>query len=533
MQLLNVYADQLAQGHAPSPTRLEFYIRQGDGHFSHITADLPSTGSLSPLFFAFALISEEDVRKDLSSAAAATTDSRDLYEWLSQVAAEAALAADQHDALKKEVRSLRSALEDRFSFASVDVGGEYSLAAEAQRQQRDALSALQQGLSAIEDKDVLSAFAGLRLRLYHPDAAPLVTVGYQDPDGTYNVRSEPMQSYIAENGVVHLVAPPDNPPRVLSSLQRLDLSRAQLLSKVSSYWHRRSRELSGALKALLGVENVWFDARGEEAAQKFVLWAGAILERREEIGAALGGRSFAFSVLVHSDDSSPLLDFIESSSVLQSRTDCPPRHLLAFMVSESGELANETATLVADTRAEESAALEAVRKALGAKHVVRVCSSYDQRKVLEAAARLVEAAPSIRAAVDLSGVSLAIDDCYDVWETGFISIPFDFSMADLEPKLQALLVDSSSSGSDSSGSGSSSGVVNGSEVMLGGGGAVGSQSVSPRTNGIPRALLPHSRHNDNHRRYMYIGGRNGNRRMGVFVGRRQFVSMPRARMMVL
>jgi hypothetical protein len=131
---------------------------------------------------------------------------------------------------------------------------------------------------------------------------------------------------------------------------------------------------------------------------------------------------------------------------------------------------------VAGNREEEEALLEAVREALGAKHVIRVCSSYDQvsgqpgtaagrprrhscmhrcnmaadqvdpftarcapdvfglrpapppsprlltrrpqEKVVGAARRLLDCAPAIRSAVDLSGASLAIDDCYELWDSG-------------------------------------------------------------------------------------------------------------------
>jgi hypothetical protein len=44
-----------------------------------------------------------------------------------------------------------------------------------------------------------------------------------------------------------------------------------------------------------------------------------------------------------------------------------------------------------------------VKFALGAKHVIRVCSSKDQDKVIRAAQRLLDNASVIRAAVDLSG----------------------------------------------------------------------------------------------------------------------------------
>jgi len=449
LKALNVYADQLSKGLIPDPARLEFYVKQGEGIFSQVLTSLAGTASLSPLFYSFGLITEEEALRDARGVASFTgaSDGRDLFEWLSAVAEEAALAADNYDAKKREVRFLKSDLEEQYGFAALDIGGEPVLGDDAQRQQVEALTALAQGLEILlstsqqtssAGKVDKSEFRNLAVRLYHPEGAPLVTVGYQDEGGTFNVRTEPMESHVGETGILHIVGHEDS-NRVAAALGKLDFSRAQLLSKVSSFWIRRSRELSTAVRVALTVENVWFDARGEDAARKFVLWVGSLLEKKETLAVASLGRSYAFSILVHSDESSPLLDFVESSSVLQVRTDCPPKHLLAFMVSEAGALAHERATLVADTKAEEAAALETVRDALGAKHVVRVCSSYDQHRVLEAAARLVEAAPALRAAVDLSGISLAIDDCYDVWESGFISIPFDFSISDLQPQLQALL----------------------------------------------------------------------------------------------
>ena len=77
------------------------------------------------------------------------------------------------------------------------------------------------------------------------------------------------------------------------------------------------RELSPILKELLGVDNLWCDTRTEAAAQKFVLWAGYVLEARPTFRDALRGRRFAFSVLVHADGASDLVDFLATSSVLQ------------------------------------------------------------------------------------------------------------------------------------------------------------------------------------------------------------------------
>lgn len=68
---------------------------------------------------------------------------------------------------------------------------------------------------------------------------------------------------------------------------------------------------------MLGVENVWCDTRTEQSSQKFVLWAGYLLEAKQDVENALGSRRFSFSILVHSDTSAPLVDFLSSSSVLQ------------------------------------------------------------------------------------------------------------------------------------------------------------------------------------------------------------------------
>jgi hypothetical protein len=59
--------------------------------------------------------------------------------------------------------------------------------------------------------------------------------------------------------------------------------------------------------------------------------------------------------------------------------------------------------------------------------------------VLAACARLSEVADQIRGGLDLSNISLAIDDRYDVWDSGIISIPYDFKVSDIQPKLKALM----------------------------------------------------------------------------------------------
>ena len=39
----------------------------------------------------------------------------------------------------------------------------------------------------------------------------------------------------------------------------------------------------------------------------------------------------------------------------------------------------------------------------------------------------------------MPGASIAIDDCYELWESGFFSIPYNFELRDLQPQLQKLL----------------------------------------------------------------------------------------------
>jgi hypothetical protein len=85
----------------------------------------------------------------------------------------------------------------------------------------------------------------------------------------------------------------------------------------SGFLRARFRDLTPALKRVVGVENVWCDTRTEQSSQKFVLWAGYLLENAAAFEAALAGRRFSFSLLVHSDATSAMVDFLPSSSVLQ------------------------------------------------------------------------------------------------------------------------------------------------------------------------------------------------------------------------
>jgi hypothetical protein len=61
LQALNSYVEQVARGITPRSTSVEFWVKDGE-HLTRIDAQLPSTGSLGPLFFAFGLISQEELQ---------------------------------------------------------------------------------------------------------------------------------------------------------------------------------------------------------------------------------------------------------------------------------------------------------------------------------------------------------------------------------------------------------------------------------------------------------------------------------------
>lgn len=71
---------------------------------------------------------------------------------------------------------------------------------------------------------------------------------------------------------------------------------------------------------------------------------------REELHGLLQGRRFCFSLIVHSETEGPLLHYHTSSPILNVRTDCPPSHLMEFLMSEMGTAASEAGTAVQSVR---------------------------------------------------------------------------------------------------------------------------------------------------------------------------------------
>jgi hypothetical protein len=131
-----------------------------------------------------------------------------------------------------------------------------------------------------------------------------------------------MKAHISSDGSMHLIA---DRSTIKGQIESLDRKHARVLSSVNDFWSRRQRDLVPQLRRVLGVQNVWCDNRSAESQEAFVLWAGRILNAKAAFEEALEGRLYSFSVLVHSDPASPLVDYLATSSVLQVCILCKAR----------------------------------------------------------------------------------------------------------------------------------------------------------------------------------------------------------------
>ncbi|KAJ9527460.1 hypothetical protein QJQ45_025732 [Haematococcus lacustris] len=428
LKSLNAYVDELSRGRMPRPTRLEFFVREGS-QLRKVEAQLGASGSLGPLFYAFGLISADEMR--MNDISAASTDTN-FIGWLRDQVQEAVRTAEKHDVLKWHIRRLKNTLEEKYQLAAVQVGAEYAVSLLEQERQVEALKVLEYGLHTLSQTEGPAAFEGLTIQLYHPSSCPQETYSYIEHDGTFHMRTSYMKSYIGDDGALHLVADRDI---IVEQLQALDVSRARMLTQVSFFWLKRVRDLTPAVTQLLGVRSVWCDTKTEQNSQKFVIWAGYLLEKKDEIRTMLGNRKFSFSIIVHADAQGQLINFHQSSPILNIRADCPPAHLMEFLASEGGVLASEAASEVHIVRAKEEALLERVRQVFEAKCVIKICMN---DKVIEGAMKLLDNADVIKQAVDLKGSCIALDDCYEVWDSGFISIPYNFKITELSSMVRML-----------------------------------------------------------------------------------------------
>ncbi|KAK9788016.1 hypothetical protein WJX73_008286 [Symbiochloris irregularis] len=413
LQALNAYVSELGQrGGNRKAVSLCFYA-PGAHELRQISAELPRHGSLGPLFLAFGLISAEELEAGAGLIAEGDSDNRNFLSWLEETVAEAASASLNHRNMHGQIQQLCSSLEQQYGFSAVLVDSEYATSPALQQRQLEALQTFADYLqnhhksSPAEASDASGGgtdeqqlLQGLQVMVHNPDDAEMRLS--DDPD---------MQSYIAEDGCLHLECDADKLPRTMS---KLDLEEAGRLQRLHNYWLDRASMLMAELCKVLRMERVLYDPQHHQNAQEFVLWAGNILENRKELLSQLASHDvFRFSLLLHFDEDSPVLEFVESTCILQAHVSCTWEQLLQHLLSQTAADADSAAAESAEGRASLAAALREAEVALGASQVISVCSEADRSQVIGAARRLCGNADAIRNALNLSGVSLAIDDCYE------------------------------------------------------------------------------------------------------------------------
>ena len=119
----------------------------------------------------------------------------------------------------------------------------------------------------------------------------------------------------------------------------------------------------------------------DEQVSRVLLTLSACSCFRSEIAQRLSGMQLPLTLLVHSDHSASIVDYSTASSTLHVRTDCSPMHLLNFVQSDRCLNAGDKAKEMLTDDIEEQRILEEARKALGAKHVIRICSVYERQQV--------------------------------------------------------------------------------------------------------------------------------------------------------
>eukprot|EP00983_Pelagomonas_calceolata_P052537 1142877-Pelagomonas_calceolata.AAC.8 len=117
-QRLNNYVDELAKNRQPKPTTLEFFVRDGT-QLKRLQAQLTPSGSLAPLFFAFELISADDLA---NVGGVSSADDTNFLAWLKDQVSEAVRTAERHDVMKWHIRRLKSSFEEKYGLAAVQVG---------------------------------------------------------------------------------------------------------------------------------------------------------------------------------------------------------------------------------------------------------------------------------------------------------------------------------------------------------------------------------------------------------------------------
>ncbi|KAL3163390.1 hypothetical protein ABBQ32_009774 [Trebouxia sp. C0010 RCD-2024] len=289
-----------------------------------------------------------------------------------------------------------------------------------QQQHLEALGMLQQCLSEL-CQDQPDMLAGLCVFLHHPD-----NKSWWGSQG----------SFVEDNGSVTLIA---DLKTLRHDLLQLDLDEAQQRKQLSSMWVQKVSDKAAALTDLLGVQDVMFWSSKQPAREMFVQWADEMLEHRCADEGMMQRKTHSFNLLVQADSSLPVLHYDDLLGLLEVSTDCSPEQLLEYLQGEAATAASTAAVAHGRARQEEEELLEAASDALGTRHVMRMVSRYWQPDINRSLQQLIATADAVKAAFDLSDFAIAIDDRYEVTDSGLISIPWDFSTQDLQPQLLKLL----------------------------------------------------------------------------------------------
>ena len=380
-----------------------------DGVLREVNVSLGGGQSLAPLFEAFDLPYDESELGPQSQQ----FDPDGLLSFLQEQVGQAVALGRENERLKTLNSTLTANLVEEYGLLSLVVGQSGFSGVSEQKWVFEATTRLSSVLCMLGEEE-LALLRGNHVQLHKP---ALTAEDFQN---------------LGDDGRLHFVADDTLPKQIRS----LDAMKLETFTKLDQYWKDRVEVLLPAVTSLLRVKNIVSDhiisTVGEETdgAQAAVLWAGKVLGSAEAFDLALQGKTFSFSLLIHGDYGHDYVSSFPGSTVVQVRDDCPAHVLLKFLCSEAVS-AQATAERAQSSRDLENQLFEDVRRALNATHVIRVCPSGDMDLVADAARRLLLHADAIQEHVDLTGVCLAIDNCYEVWDSGFISIPYDFELEEL------------------------------------------------------------------------------------------------------
>lgn len=431
---LNAFLESLADGRTSRSLPLRFFTldesvsganagnRESRPAFTEVRVELTGRDSLFDLFDAFGVEHSGAGFRRVSQGAG---DDRDFLEYMRAKVSEAVAVSERFRSLSGTATRLRDEIVDKYRFQDLRFQDVVRTSCSNAVWQVGALETLEVALESLEGESRLT-FANQRIVLHR----------------------ERKRGFSAVQGrEVHLVV-----NRTLKSqLRKIDRELLGTLSKLNSYWRARVGALIPEACDVLRVKSIVGDfvyagdgGGTTSGVEDAVLWAGKILRAREAFDLSLGPSSsqclegegsFHFTVLVHSDTS---LGYIEKSGTMAMvRYDCPPGALVAWLSSEEAVSFSREVEVVAEGRREEIKELAKVQRALKARQVIRVSTDGDCWRA--ACERLLQNSEYIMSNVDMKGIFLAIDDQYEVWDTGAVSIPHDFTLESLVENLQKAL----------------------------------------------------------------------------------------------